>query len=255
MHGSFGEDGKVQKILFDNKIKFSHSGIKASSIGFDKCLTKKAIEKKGINYPASIFFKKSKLNKILLIQFYEVLGPFVLKPVSSGSSYGVQLIKSLEDINLFFKIILEQKDLYKNHNNLMAESYINGKELTVAVIEENKKSRAIDVTEIISKNLFFDYEAKYQKGFSRHILPANLPEQIYQKCLTDAKIVHDVLGCRGVSRSDFLYDEIEKQIYFLEINTQPGLTPISLVPEQLNYHNIDFIMLIDRLLKASSCQK
>ena len=189
------------------------------------------------------------------MQFYEVLGPFVLKPVSSGSSYGVQLIKSLEDIKIFFKVILEQKDLYKNHNNLMAESYIKGKELTVAVIEENKKSRAVDVTEIISKNFFFDYEAKYQKGFSSHILPANLPEQIYQKCLVNAKIVHDILGCRGVSRSDFLYDEIDKKIYFLEINTQPGLTPISLVPEQLNFHNIDFVTLIDRLLKASSCQE
>ena len=137
----------------------------------------------------------------------------------------------------------------------MVEPYIVGKELTVAVIEEDKKSKAIEVTEIISNNLFFDYKAKYTKGFSKHILPANIPYLIYKKCLDNAKIVHDILGCRGVSRSDFLYDEINKKIYFLEINTQPGLTPVSLVPEQLNYNNIDFTTLIDKLLRASECQK
>ena len=137
----------------------------------------------------------------------------------------------------------------------MLEPFIEGRELTVAVVDENRKSNAIEVTEIISDNISFDYEAKYSKGFSKHILPANIPEQIYQQCLDNAKIVHDTLGCRGVSRSDFLYDETNKKIYFLEINTQPGLTIVSLVPEQLNYNNIDFTMLIDRLLKASSCQR
>ena len=255
LHGPFGEDGKIQQILFDNKIKFSHSGVKASRIAFDKSLTKKAIEKTGINYPESILFNKSKLNEKMFKEFFEKLGPFVLKPVSSGSSYGVQLIQSVEDIKLLFRNSLEQRVLYENHDNLMVEPYIEGKELTVAVIEENRKSKAVEVTEIISNNLFFDYKAKYTKGFSKHILPANIPNQAYQQCLDKAKIVHDTLGCSGVSRSDFLYDETNEEIYFLEINTQPGLTPISLVPEQLNYNNIDFTTLIDKLLKASSCQK
>ena len=191
----------------------------------------------------------------MLEKIFKKNGPFILKPVSSGSSYGVQLIRSQEDIKLFFDNDLIQNNLYKNHQNLMIEPYIEGKELTVAVIEENGKSKAIEVTEIVSNNLFFDYEAKYIKGFSKHILPANIPNQAYKQCLENAKTVHDKLNCRGVSRSDFLYDEINKKIYFLEINTQPGLTPISLVPEQLNYNNIDFTTLIDKILKASSCQE
>ena len=255
LHGPFGEDGKIQKILFDNRIKFSHSGVKASSIAFDKYLTKKTIEKTGINCPESIVFKKSELNKEMLEGFNKKYGSIILKPVSSGSSYGVQLIKSLEDVKLLYRNSLDIKTLYANHDNLMVEPYIKGKELTVSVVEENKKSRAIEVTEIISNNFFFDYTAKYNKGFSKHILPANIPDHVYQKCLNNAKIVHDILGCRGVSRSDFLYDEINKKIYFLEINTQPGLTPVSLVPEQLNYNNIDFLTLIENLLKASSCQE
>ena len=112
-------------------------------------------------------------------------------------------------------------------------------------------SKSIEVTEIISKNIFFDYEAKYSKGFSQHILPALIPNKIYYECLSNAKIVHDILGCRGLSRSDFLYDEEKDQLYFLEINTQPGLTPLSLVPEQLNYNKINFTSLIDNLINTS----
>mgnify|MGYP001170447796 CR=1 FL=1 len=255
LHGSFGEDGKIQQILFNNKIRFTHSGAKASGVAFNKFLTKKAIEKNGIKYLKSILIKKFELNENLLKNFYQKLGPLIIKPVSSGSSYGVQLIKSLEDIKFFFEIISGNKKLYENHEKLMVEPYVYGKELTVAVLEEDGKSKAIEVTEIVSKNLFFDYQAKYTKGFSKHILPANIPNQVYQQCLDNAKIVHDILGCRGVSRSDFLYDEINKKLYFLEINTQPGLTPISLVPEQLNFHNIDFTTLIDKLIKSSSCQE
>ena len=166
----------------------------------------------------------------------------------------MQLIKSLEDINFFIENAIEQKNIYKNHENVMIEKYVKGKELTVAVIEENNNSKSIDVTEIISNNLLFDYQAKYTKGFSKHFLPARIPNKAYQQCLDYAKIVHDTLGCRGVSRSDFLYNEKNEKIYFLEINTQPGLTPISLVPEQLKKHNIDFTILIDRILKAALCQ-
>ena len=255
LHGPFGEDGKIQQILFDNKIKFSHSGVRASSIAFDKNLTKEAIKNTEIKCPDSIVFKKSDLKKKVLEEFYEKYGSIILKPVSSGSSYGVKLIKSPEDIKLLFRNKFELKKLYENHHNLMIEPYIEGKELTVAVVEEGQASRAIEVTEIISKNFFFDYAAKYTKGFSQHILPAEIPSQIYRECLNNAKAVHDILGCRGVSRSDFLYDEKNNIIYFLEINTQPGLTPISLVPEQLNYNNIGFTTLIDNLLKSSLCQK
>ena len=172
-----------------------------------------------------------------------------MKPVSSGSSYGVRVFNSINDIDKFFLNFENEMNVYQNHKKLMIEKYIKGRELTVTVFENNKVSEAVEVTEIVSSNSFFDYKAKYTKGLSKHILPARLPEKIYQQCLYFAKIVHDTLGCRGISRSDFLYDE--QQVYFLEINTQPGLTPISLVPEQLSYKNISFDMLIRRIIQSS----
>mgnify|MGYP001442716374 CR=1 FL=1 len=137
----------------------------------------------------------------------------------------------------------------------MIEKYINGRELTVSVIEDKGISKPVEVTEIISKNNFFDYKSKYTKGFSKHILPAKLPKEIYKKCLKKAKIIHDTIGCKGISRSDFLYDEKQKKLFFLEINTQPGLTPISLVPEQLKYNKISFNLLISKILDAALWKK
>jgi len=255
LHGSFGEDGEIQQILLDNNIRFTHSGVKASKLAFDKDLTKKTIEKTKVNYLKSILFNKSKINIDIFKSLFEQFGSFVLKPVASGSSYGVQVIQSMQDIKSFFFNNFEKKNLYKNHNLLMIEPYINGKELTVAVIEEKGIAKPIEVTEVISKNLFFDYEAKYSKGASKHLLPAEIPKKIYQECLENAKIVHDSLGCRGVSRSDFLYDEKKNNLFFLEINTQPGLTSVSLVPEQLIYNKIDFTTLIKNLLDSSLCQE
>ena len=254
LHGPFGEDGKVQKILFDNNIKFSHSGINASKIAFNKNLTKKNIKNSDINYPNSISIDISVLKKKELLDALNDFGKLVLKPVASGSSYGVQLIESKKEVEIFFQKISVQKNIYKNHNQLILEPFINGKELTVTVLEDNNQSKAIEVTEIESSSPIFNYKAKYTKGFSKHICPAKIPKSIYQECLINAKKVHDILGCRGISRSDFLYNEESNKVYFLEINTQPGLTPVSLVPEQLLYNNIDFITLIDKLIKASSCQ-
>ena len=139
--------------------------------------------------------------------------------------------------------------IYKNHDELMIEKYINGREMTVTVFEDNNKSESIAVTEIISKNNFFDYNAKYTKGLSSHIIPANLTKEIYDKCMSYAKIIHDKIGCKNLSRSDFLFSEDE--IYFLEINSQPGLTPLSLVPEQLMYKNINFDLLIKKIIESS----
>ena len=133
----------------------------------------------------------------------------------------------------------------------MIEPYVHARELTVGVIEEKGIAKPIEVTEIISNNNFYDYEAKYTKGISKHILPAQLPSKIYNDCLSNAKIIHEILGCKGVSRSDFLYDEENKNLIFLEINTQPGLTPLSLVPEQLNFNNINFTGFIDQLINSS----
>ena len=174
-----------------------------------------------------------------------------MKPSSSGSSFGVKILKSIKEIDLFFLNIENEKKIYKNHERFLLEPYVNGKELTVAVYEEEGISKSIDVTEIISNNSFYDYKAKYSKGLSSHTLPANVPENIYKQCLINAKIVHDTLNCKGVSRSDFLFDEKQNALYFLEINTQPGLTPLSLVPEQLGYNKISFMSFIEKLIDIS----
>ncbi len=255
LHGPFGEDGTIQNILYNINKPFTHSGEYASAIAFDKHLTKLKIRKEGVLCLDSCIIEYPDLNKGLLNKKFEEIGPFVLKPISSGSSYGVQIIKSYANIDNLINKSDMVENIYKNHNKLMIEKYINGKELTVAVMEDEKVSKSIEVTEIISKNIFFDYEAKYSAGMSNHILPAKIPPKIYDQCLFNAKKVHDTLGCRGITRSDFIYDEINQQLLFLEINTQPGLTPISLVPEQLNVHGINFSSLVNNLINASSCSK
>ena len=251
LHGPFGEDGTVQQILLNNKLKFSHSGINASKNAFNKILTKLAISKTGINYLKSIQIDKEKIVRSLLLDVFHKIGKFVLKPISSGSSFGVKIFKSISDIDIFFDNFNHEILIYKNHNNMMIEPYVKGRELTVGVIEENGIAKPVEVTEIISNNNFYDYEAKYTKGASKHILPALVPSNIFKDCLYGARIVHTILGCQGISRSDFLYDEQNNELFFLEINTQPGLTPLSLVPEQLNYKNINFTIFIDNLINSS----
>ena len=251
LHGTYGEDGTIQKILFDNKLKYTHSGIYASKNAFNKNLTKLMLKKTNVKYLKSFELSKEKIKRSYFIDRFKNLGPFVFKPTSSGSSFGVKIIKSISDINIFFDNFINEITIYKNHEYFMVEPYIKGKELTVGIIEESGISRPVDVTEIIPNKNFFDYEAKYTKGVATHIFPALISAKIYNECLLNAKIVHDTLDCKGVSRSDFLYDEKNEKLLFLEINTQPGLTPLSLVPEQLKSNNINFTNLIDQLIHSS----
>ena len=248
LHGPFGEDGSIQLILEKNKLKYTHSGPKSSKIAFDKNLTKLTMIGTEVIFPISEVINKDQLNEDLFLNFYKEHGSFVLKPVSSGSSFGVRIFNDIGDIEKFFINSKNEKKLYQKHTNLMMEVFINGRELTVGVIEENGISKSIEVTEIITKNNFFDYKAKYSKGLSQHILPAKIDKEIYNECLRLAKIVHDKLECKGLSRSDFIYDSDKDILFFLEINTQPGLTPISLVPEQLNFNKINFDSLIKKLI-------
>ena len=249
LHGTFGEDGTIQKILENNEIRYTHSDAITSNIGFNKFLTKKKIQNTNILTAKSFILKATKLNETKIREIYAQFNSFVIKPVSSGSSYGVQIIKNSKDIDNFIVNIDNIHKIYKKHNELLIEKYIEGRELTVAVVDRDNISEAVEVTEIISNNYFYDYQSKYSKGYSRHILPAKLPINIYNNCLECAKIVHDTLKCKSLSRSDFLYDN--KNIYFLEINTQPGLTSISLVPEQLKHKNISFDNLIQNIINSS----
>ena len=249
LHGTYGEDGTIQKILENKKITYTHSDSKVSNIAFDKNLTKTIIKNSEVVFLESMVFDKSQIKIDKFYMAYNRFNSFVLKPVSSGSSFGVKIFYSINDIENFFLNYTNEIKIYSNVKKLMIEKYIKGRELTVTVFENDGISQSVEVTEIISKNLFFDYRAKYTKGLSQHILPANLPKNIYYQCLSYAKIVHDILGCRGITRSDFVYDE--KKIYFLEINTQPGLTPVSLVPEQLSHKNINFDLLIKKIIDIS----
>jgi len=249
LHGSYGEDGTIQRILEKNKFLYTHSDSKSSKITFDKNLTKLKIKDSEVTTIESVILKRHQINFERFNNMYNKFNSFVLKPVSSGSSYGVKIFNSQSDIDDFFLNYEKEINKYKNHNKLMIEKYIQGRELTVTVYENEKTTQAVEVTEILSSQPFFDYKAKYTRGISKHILPAKLPQKIYKQCLYFARIVHDKLRCKGISRSDFLYNE--KKVYFLEINSQPGLTPISLVPEQLNYKNIDFDTLIKKIIESS----
>ena len=247
LHGTFGEDGQIQKILDKMLFKYSHSSARASYLGFNKGITKKEIQNSEIIYPVSINLKYKDINEDYFKQILLELKQFIIKPNSSGSSFGIQIFKNDKDIENFFNNYNYNIKVYKNHNDILVEKYLDGRELTVSVYEKNAESIPIEVTEIISYNQkFFDYQSKYTPGLSKHILPADLNTKNYNQCKEYAKIAHDMLKCSGISRSDFIL--VDEQVFFLEINTQPGLTPVSLVPEQLAYKNISFDELILNML-------
>lgn len=249
LHGPFGEDGNVQGILDKASFKYTHASAKSSLIGFNKFLTKKVIKDTVIPIPPYLVIDYLDLNEEILYDSFKKLGSIIIKPVSSGSSFGIKVLKDKKTIDNFLEFLSDNLKIYQNHKELLIEKYIEGRELTVAVIDKNYKSIAIEVTEIISNKEFFDYQSKYIPGYSSHVLPAKIPENIYNNCKNFAKIAHDKIFCKGVSRSDFIYSNNE--IFFLEINTQPGLTPISLVPEQLKYHNTSFEELIHNIIACS----
>ncbi len=249
LHGPYGEDGQIQKILEGLSFKFTHSDSEASKIGFNKELSKKALSDSKLRLLDHVILETKSIDKDKLIEIFLKLGAFILKPVASGSSFGIKIFKNINEINLFSKDLKKNLYLYKSHNKLMLEKYIQGRELTVAVIEKDNKSIAIEVTEIISNMEFFNYNAKYSPGIATHILPAKIPTKVYEDCKEYAKIAHDTINCRGLSRSDFIY--YKDEIYFIEINTQPGLTALSLVPEQLKYQKTSFDQMIKNLIKCS----
>ncbi len=218
----------------------------SSNLSFDKFLTKSKIEKLDIPLLNAVKIKKNEVKIDKFLSVYKDFNSFVMKPVCSGSSYGVKFFNSIEKIENFFQNISIEIEAYKNHEDILLEKFIQGRELTVAVCNISNHLHSLAVTEIISQNSFYDYEAKYVKGMSEHILPAIIPDKIYKDCLNFSKLIHTELGCKGISRSDFIYDN--NKIYFLEINTQPGLTKTSLVPEQLKYKNISFDEFIKNII-------
>ena len=249
LHGPFGEDGQTQKILKKNKIPFSHSNIKSSNLCFNKSASKREIIKNKLMSPKFYLLNINDLNEKKLITIKSKLKKFVIKPNRSGSSFGIKIIKNQKEFDNLISNIEEFKKELNNHKEILIEEYISGRELTVSTIKLDKKIHALAVTEIKSKNNFFDYKAKYSKGYAKHILPAKLNKINYVKCLKFAIKAHKLLGCNSLARTDFIFDTKKNKIFFLETNTQPGLTPISLLPEQANYKGLPFSEIIFILIK------
>ncbi|MBT3907019.1 MAG: D-alanine--D-alanine ligase [Rhodospirillaceae bacterium] len=227
LHGRFGEDGCVQGLMDILEIPYTHSGLLASALAMDKPMAKRLFAEVGI--PVA---EHKVVNREEALSGDVMAPPYVIKPLNEGSSVGVVIIKDVQDLDAI------TGDNWPYGTQVMVEKYIPGKELCVAVMGD----RALAVTEIETDRDFYDYDAKYVDGGSKHTIPARLDENITERILELAQLAHQTLGCRGVSRADFRLDGDSP--YLLEINTQPGMTPTSLVPEQASHAGISFNELV-----------
>ena len=238
LHGNWGEDGEIQGLLDMMQIPYTHSGLKASAIGMDKNITKLVCNSIGIKVPEG-----EKMTFADFCQFgTSVDYPYVIKPVSDGSSVGVYIIRSAAD--------LEKVDFSDINTEILIEKYIEGQELTVAVLQ----GKALTVTEMCPKKGFYDYHAKYTDGATMHIIPAKIPQNVFDNAKQLAEKLHKELGCKTVSRSDFRYNK-KDGLVLLEINTAPGMTPLSLVPEQYAHTGGTYEKLCQILVEEASCRK
>ena len=243
LHGQFGEDGYVQTILEGFKIPYTHSGVIASSLAMDKEISKKIFIKNKINTPKFIKYSYDKKDVDIIKTIDNKLKfPVVVKPINEGSSVNVFICTK--------KNITKILELMKIYKQIMIEEFIPGREIQVAIMG-NKKLGAI---ELKPKRKFYDYQAKYSTNAkTKHIIPVELPQNKLDEIMNMALKAHKVIGCRGVTRSDFKF--YKNNFYLLEINTQPGMTKLSLVPEIAAYKGITFIKLIEWILKDASTKR
>ena len=239
LHGRWGEDGCVQGILEWLEIPYTHSGILPSALAMDKQKAKDLFRYTGLPVAESFLVSSNSVGQSSLIT-----PPYVIKPNNEGSSIGVYFVQGNEDIpsKLFEEI----------SGHIMIEAYVPGRELTVTVVGD----RSLTVTDILTDD-WYDYDSKYSDGGSKHVVPAKLPEEIFENCLKYALKAHQVLGCRGISRTDFRWDESKglAGLIILETNTQPGMTPTSLSPEQAAAVGMSFPALCQFLVEDASCNR
>ena len=243
LHGQFGEDGYIQTILETTKIPYTHSGVIPSAIAMDKELSKRIFINNNILTPKYILysFDKSKSNLIKIID-QKLKFPVVIKPLNEGSSVNVFICSKLN--------IMKNLNFLKNYKKIIIEEFVPGREIQAAIIGSKK----LGAIELEPKRKFYDYQAKYNsKAKTKHIIPVNLKKSDYTKLMNIAFKAHKLIGCRGVTRSDFKF--FKGKFYLLELNTQPGMTNLSLVPEIASYHGINFIKLIEMILKDASIKK
>ena len=243
LHGHPGEDGTVQGMLELMGVPYTHSGVTTSAIAIDKELTKLLLVPAGVRMPKGKMVKSA-----ALYEADPLPRPYVLKPVNEGSSVGVAIVTA--ESNYGNPIGRDVAGPWQEFDELLAEPFVAGHELTVAVLGDE----ALCVTELKPKVGFYDFDSKYTDGMTEHVCPAQVPDEIAQSMLDMALNAHRVLGCKGASRSDFRWDDSQGEagIFLLEINTQPGMTPLSLVPEQARQRGISYGELVEQLI-AEAC--
>ena len=242
LHGTPGEDGSVQGMLDLMGIRYTHSGMVTSVIAIDKQLTKQALVPHGIPMPGGRMVSREELYRQDPLP-----RPYVLKPVNEGSSVGVAIVTT--ESNVGNPIHPDARGPWQEFEELLAEPFIRGRELTTAVLGD----QALGVTELKPKSGFYDYESKYTDGLTEHVFPAQIPDDVAEACKRIALDAHRLLGCKGASRADFRWDDTQgvEGLFLLEVNTQPGMTPLSLVPEQARHLGIDYASLVQRIVEEA----
>ena len=240
LHGEFGEDGQIQALLEEIGIKYTHSGISSSILAMNKAFSKEIFIKNDVPTPQYKMIDKDDINE------NDILIPSVIKPINNGSSFGVYIIMSESDKTSFLKDIKN----WKYGKYLMVEKYIEGRELTCGIIAD----KPTEVLEIKAKNIFYDYETKYTQGMSEYILAKDIPRETYNKIQDLTINCHNLLGCKGVTRTDFrLEEDTNLSPYVLELNTNPGLTKTSLIPKLAAFQDISYNNLISLIIEDAIC--
>ncbi len=235
LHGRYGEDGRIPAILDVLKIPYTHSGVLSSSVAMDKVVSRKIFQGLGIDVAKGGVFTPTQIK-----QGHVMTPPYVIKPICDGSSIGVAIIQTDEDLEKW------------SHNDIfgkeyLIEDYIPGHEVQVAIIN----GKSLGVIELVPHTGFYDYETKYTQGLCTHLMPAPLPQNIEEYLLSETEKVFQSLNCRGIARADWRYDDKTSRIVLLEINTHPGFTPLSLVPEIAAYKNISFNQIVQMLIEMA----
>ena len=245
LHGKYGEDGFVQSILESLKIPYTHSGVLSSSLAMDKELSRLIFIKNNLKVPKYFLLQKGHegdLNK--KISNKKIKFPIVIKPINEGSSLGVFICKTKKQFTSKYKKLMEK------YARILVEEYIPGREIQVAVMGE----KALGAIELVPKRQFYDYTAKYSNAArTKHIMPAPLSPKKYKEVLYLAKKAHKLLGCKGITRSDFRF--FNNKFYLLETNTQPGMTKLSLVPEIAKHYGMQFEELVNKMVKDASLNR
>lgn len=239
LHGAWGEDGRAQGVLDYLRIPYTHSGVAASALAMDKDKAKAVLAQAGLPVAPGRL-----MQRLEAARAHPMALPYVVKPNAQGSSVGVFIVR--EGANRPPTQLLDADWAFGDE--VLVEEFIPGKELTTAVLGD----RALAVTEIVPASDWYDFDAKYAEGGSRHIVPAELPAGVTQRCLDLALAAHRALGCRGATRTDFRYDPAKDRLIVLEVNTQPGMTPTSLVPEQAAHCGMDYDQLVAWMLEDAS---